>query len=55
MNFIYSYIKLYYPMDQKLCKKCDIQKDLIFFNKDKSKNDGYRNSCKECQKNYSKN
>ena len=42
-------------MDQKLCKKCDIQKDLIFFNKDKSKNDGYRNSCKECQKNYSKN
>jgi len=42
-------------MDQKLCKKCDIQKDLIFFNKDKSKNDGYRNSCKECQKNYSRN
>ena len=39
-------------MDQKLCKKCDIQKDLIFFNKDKSKNDGYRNSCKECQKNF---
>lgn len=40
-------------MDQKLCKKCFLEKDIIFFNKDKSKKDGYRNSCKECQKNYS--
>ena len=40
-------------MDQKLCKKCLLEKDLTFFNKDKSKKDGYRNSCKECQKNYS--
>ena len=42
-------------MDQKLCKKCDTKKPLNFFNKDKSKKDGYRNSCKECQKDYSRN
>jgi hypothetical protein len=41
-------------MFSKLCNKCEIEKDLIFFNKDKSKKDGYRNSCKECQKNYSR-
>lgn len=41
-------------MDKKLCNKCEIEKNLIFFNKDKSKKDGYRNSCKDCQKNYSR-
>jgi hypothetical protein len=41
-------------MDKKLCNKCEIEKKLIFFNKDKSKKDGYRNSCKDCQKNYSR-
>ena len=41
-------------MDKKLCNKCDNEKDLFFFHKDKSKKDGYRNSCKDCQKNYSR-
>lgn len=36
----------------KLCKKCNIEKDIFNFNKDKSKKDGYRNSCKACQKKY---
>lgn len=33
-------------MDKRLCKKCLLEKDIIFFNKD------YIDSCKECQKNY---
>jgi len=37
----------------KICTKCDIEKELIFFGKDKSKKDGYRNSCKDCQREYS--
>jgi hypothetical protein len=36
----------------KVCKKCNIEKSFDLFNRDKSKKDGYRNSCKECQKNY---
>jgi hypothetical protein len=43
-------------MDKKLikiCKKCKLEKDLIFYHKDKSKKDGHRNSCKSCQKEYS--
>jgi len=30
-------------MCNKLCNKCEIEKDLIFFNKDKSKKDGKLN------------
>ena len=41
-------------MDKKLCNKCEKEKELTFFHKDKSKKDGYRNSCKDCQKNYSR-
>jgi len=40
-------------MDKK-CNKCDVEKSISCFHKDSSKIDGYRNSCKECQKLYSK-
>ena len=33
-------------MDKKQCKKCNLEKDIIFFHKDISKKDGHRNSCK---------
>jgi hypothetical protein len=36
----------------KICKNCNLELEINNFNKDKSKKDGYRNSCKECQKNY---
>lgn len=42
-------------MDKKLCKKCKLEKDIIFFHKDISKKDGHKNSCKECQRVYSDN
>ena len=32
----------------KLCKKCNIEKDLSFFYKDKTLKDGHRNECKIC-------
>jgi len=32
----------------KRCTTCDEEKELIFFTKDKSKNDGYYSKCKEC-------
>lgn len=41
-------------METKLCKKCQIEKSISLFQRDKSKKDGYRNSCKECQKIYHK-
>lgn len=41
-------------METKLCKKCQIEKDINLFQKDGSKKGGYRNSCKECQKRYHK-
>lgn len=42
-------------MDKKLfkiCRKCNIEKDVSLYHKDKTKKDGYKNSCKECQKVY---
>jgi superfamily II helicase len=36
----------------KKCNKCLIEKELIEFYKDKSKKDGLKTICKECQKNY---
>lgn len=36
----------------KLCKKCNTEMNISYFNKDKSKKDGYRSSCKTCQKKY---
>ena len=38
----------------KICNKCNIEKCFDLYHKDKSKKDGYRNSCKFCQKSYSK-
>jgi hypothetical protein len=43
-------------MDKKLskiCSKCNLEKDIHDYHKDKSKKDGYKNFCKECQKLYS--
>jgi hypothetical protein len=34
----------------KKCKKCEITKDFIFFDKRSDSKDGYRNECKECRK-----
>ena len=33
----------------KICNKCNEEKELSEFNKDKSKKDGYMNFCKECR------
>ena len=37
----------------KFCNKCKSEKEVTSFHKDKTKIDGYKNSCKECQRNYS--
>jgi|Laugresu1bdmlbdd_1035124.scaffolds.fasta_scaffold04355_2 hypothetical protein len=34
----------------KQCKKCSVTKDLVLFNKDKTRKDGYHCYCKECAK-----
>lgn len=39
-------------MDKK-CNKCNIDKYILDFHKDKTKKDGYKNFCKLCQKKYS--
>ena len=39
----------------KICKKCNIIKHFTEFHKDKNINDGYRNTCKLCRKEYTKN
>ena len=36
----------------KLCTKCNTEKFVTMFSKDKSKKDGYFSSCKECVKKY---
>jgi hypothetical protein len=36
----------------KTCKTCKIDKTLEYFSKDKSRKDGYHNSCKTCNKNH---
>jgi hypothetical protein len=33
----------------KICTKCDIEKELIFFGKDKNTKDGYKFQCKNCR------
>jgi hypothetical protein len=40
-------------METKICSKCGDTQDLCFFQKDKSKKDGYRPDCKSCRKQYS--
>ena len=39
-------------MKSKVCVKCDIEKDLCEFHKDKTRKDGYRNICKSCSHDY---
>lgn len=34
----------------KICYKCKIEKDFIYFNKNKARKDGYQSQCKECNK-----
>lgn len=34
----------------KVCSKCSIKKDFIFFNRRKISNDGFRSECKDCRK-----
>jgi hypothetical protein len=36
----------------KICKKCGIEKNILFFHKEKRMKDGYRHECKECRKKY---
>ncbi len=40
-------------MEKKICSKCGNTQELCFFQKDKSKKDGYRPDCKSCRKQYS--
>lgn len=39
----------------KICIKCNIEQELLNFQKRKSSKDGFRNSCKVCVKNYQSN
>ena len=41
-------------METKICSKCNLEQELCFFQKDKSKKDGYRPDCKNCRKLYNK-
>jgi len=41
-------------METKICSKCKEEKDVCKFYTDKTKLDGYYNSCKECKNTYSK-
>ena len=36
--------------NKKICKKCEIEKELNQFNKDKDSKDGHRYKCRECTK-----
>lgn len=38
----------------KTCSKCKVEKELVDFCKDKSKQDGHYNQCKLCRKQYDK-
>jgi len=41
-------------MNSKICKKCNIIKDISLFNKHKTNTDGYEHSCKACRYEQSK-
>ena len=34
---------------RKICNKCELEKDIIDFPKNKASKDGYRNYCKKCK------
>jgi len=40
------------PITKKICGKCNIEKDVSLFHKDKNTKDGYRYMCKDCIKEY---
>jgi hypothetical protein len=40
------------PITTKICGICNIEKDVIMFDKDKNQKDGYRYRCKECLREY---
>lgn len=42
-------------MVKKRCHKCEIEKDVSLFNKNKSTKDGYTSQCKECYRSWHKN
>jgi hypothetical protein len=42
-------------MKRKKCSKCQIEKEIFNFRKDKTKPDGYYSSCKECKLEYMRN
>jgi hypothetical protein len=37
---------------KKVCRRCNIEKDVSLFNKDKEQKDGYRYMCKDCMREY---
>jgi len=39
-------------MTKKKCSKCQIEKEINEFRKDKTKSDGYYSSCKKCKLEY---
>lgn len=39
-------------MDTKFCTRCEIEKPLAEFNKNKRQNDGFQSYCKICHKEY---
>lgn len=41
-------------MKQKVCLKCEFEKELRMFSVKKQSKDGYKSSCKECDKEYRK-
>ena len=42
-------------MKRKKCSKCQVEKEIVNFRKDKTKPDGYYSSCKECKLEYMRN
>lgn len=41
-------------MSVKTCCKCKVEKDIIYFSKNKGNKDGFNSRCKECKKEHSK-
>lgn len=42
-------------VEKKICKKCNIEKNISFFSNKKENKDGHRNDCKSCRKVYEEN
>lgn len=43
-----NYSKSTKKMETKVCKKCNVKKEICEFNKDKYSSDGYRYRCRKC-------